>query len=275
MHENVAFEEVFCAYDHVFRWWRGLSGRKRDDLLSGSFPVMFSYHSGKIENDEILYHDTEEIFENGRVVSFTGSLRTLYEINNLKNAWAKARSFVCSNDRLDVAQLLDFQRVLTAGTYDENRWIRGERPGSFKRGHYVVADEVGCVPEDAERLVRELLDEVEEALSFSRESTSPRNPLTISSYAHARLAEIHPFADGNGRCSRLLQNICLLRMDAPPLVFDERDRMAYYGALDAFHAEGDVEQIVSFCAAEAVKTWAREAGLEAGAHPADQVPGIG
>ena len=43
---------------------------------------MFAYHSGNIENPEITYHQTREIFENGAVINFIGSLRTLYEIQN-------------------------------------------------------------------------------------------------------------------------------------------------------------------------------------------------
>ena len=46
------------------------------------FKILFAYHSGKIENDDITYHDTKEIFEDGRIVGYTGSLKTLFEIEN-------------------------------------------------------------------------------------------------------------------------------------------------------------------------------------------------
>lgn len=46
----------------------------------------FAYHSGKIENDKITYHDTREIFEHDGVTSYTGDLRTLFEIRNGKEA---------------------------------------------------------------------------------------------------------------------------------------------------------------------------------------------
>lgn len=33
--------------------------------------IAFAYHSGKIENENITYHDTREIFEHDGVISIT------------------------------------------------------------------------------------------------------------------------------------------------------------------------------------------------------------
>ena len=52
------------------------------DLKLHNFRILFAYHSGKIENDRIDYHDTREIFENGRIINYTGDVRTLFEQNN-------------------------------------------------------------------------------------------------------------------------------------------------------------------------------------------------
>ena len=52
-----------------------------------------------------------------------------------------------------------------------------------------------------------------------------------------------------------MQCICLLRSDLPPLVVREQDRMAYYGALDAFHETGSLDEFVDFGAIEAIRTW--------------------
>jgi len=48
--------------------------------------ISFAYHSGKLENENITYHDTREIFEHDGVTSYTGDLRTLFEIRNAKEA---------------------------------------------------------------------------------------------------------------------------------------------------------------------------------------------
>ena len=51
-----------------------------------NFRILFAYHSGKIENPEITYHDTREIFENGKVVAYTGSPRSLFTIFSLSTS---------------------------------------------------------------------------------------------------------------------------------------------------------------------------------------------
>lgn len=48
--------------------------------------IAFAYNSGKIENEQVTYHDTREIFERDGVSSYTGDLRTLFEIRNAKEA---------------------------------------------------------------------------------------------------------------------------------------------------------------------------------------------
>ena len=56
------------------------------DLRLDNFRILFAYNSGKIENAAISYHDTREIFENGRVVGYTGDPRTLFELQNQRSA---------------------------------------------------------------------------------------------------------------------------------------------------------------------------------------------
>ena len=48
--------------------------------------IAYAYHSGKLENANITYHDTREIFEHDGVTSYTGDLRTLFEIRNARDA---------------------------------------------------------------------------------------------------------------------------------------------------------------------------------------------
>lgn len=79
--------------------------------------------------------------------------------------------------------------------------------------------------------------------------------LIIAAYAHAVLVDVHPFADGNGRVARLLMNYVLLRLKAAPCSISADDRMAYFGALDAFHETGDLEPFKDFCRVQTIKTW--------------------
>lgn len=60
--------------------------------------------------------------------------------------------------------------------------------------------------------------------------------------AHRRLAEIHPFNDGNGRTARLLMNLILIRGGYPPIAVRPKDRPAYLDALQEAQAGGGPER---------------------------------
>ena len=61
------------TYNEVVSFWQNKRalGEATIEQHLDSFRVLFAYHSGKIENDEVNYHDTREIFENGKVQNYT------------------------------------------------------------------------------------------------------------------------------------------------------------------------------------------------------------
>ena len=56
---------------------------------------------------------------------------------------------------------------------------------------------------------------------------------------------IHPFADGNGRVSRLLMNLLLESFDYPAAIISVYERPEYIKSLNAAH-HGDVRSFVRF-----------------------------
>lgn len=68
-------------YRKVLKLWQSYQINLAEDLdkYLDSFRILFAYHSGKIENDEINYYDTREIFESGKVINFSGSPRAIFE----------------------------------------------------------------------------------------------------------------------------------------------------------------------------------------------------
>lgn len=90
------------------------------------FVLNYAYNSGKTENDAITYHDTHEVFENGRIIAFTGDVRTLFEIQNLKTSWEWARPLAVPGLQLTDDLILKAHELLTYGTYDEQRWGAGK-----------------------------------------------------------------------------------------------------------------------------------------------------
>lgn len=60
---------------------------------------------------------------------------------------------------------------------------------------------------------------------------------------HTWLTHIHPFADGNGRTSRAVMNLELVRGGFPSVIIRRKDRLRYYDALAESDLGGDLEPI--------------------------------
>lgn len=240
-------------YERALEWWRRKKPQTDADLAEAlnSHSIAFAYHSGKIENEKVTYHDTREIFEHDGVTSYTGDLRTLFEIRNAKEA--NELFLLAFRDRrpLDEALIREFQLQLTHGTYDPRRWQLGERPGEYKRHDYVTGkEEVGAAPEDVGLEMAELLEEVRDI--------DPKDILTAAAYFHAKFENIHPFADGNGRVGRLTMNYLLVLHGHPPIIIHEEDRRSYYEALEAWDTRQELEPLLTFLRAQTEKTWAKQ-----------------
>nr|WP_245947568.1 Fic family protein [Bacillus taeanensis] len=67
---------------------------------------------------------------------------------------------------------------------------------------------------------------------------------------HAIFVGIHPFIDGNGRNSRLLLNLELLKDGFPLIVIKAANRLAYYESLDKAHTQKDYDDFIKLVAME-------------------------
>lgn len=233
--------------------WQNLDIKNAAELeaaLNG-YIIQFAYHSGKIENPNITYNDTREIFDRDGVTNFTGDIRTIFEIRNAKDAGNLLFEAFDRKDPLAAELILQLHYELTKNTYDARRWQVGERPGAFKKHDYVTGRyEVGSAPEDVQTELEDLLEEIRQDVIRTNEHI-----FTAAAYFHAKFENIHPFSDGNGRTGRLAMNYFLLQHNHPPIVIHEEDKNLYYQSLEAFDIKGELEPLKLFLKAELVKTW--------------------
>lgn len=250
-------------YDIAVNRWQEWSIKTSADLdlRLDSFRILFAYNSGKIENADITYHDTREIFENGKVVGYTGSTRALFEQQNQKTCYEFLREKILARESLSILLIRETHRVLTEGTYDERRYVEnGERPGEFKKHDYVTGvNEVGSYPDTVEGDLSELIEEVN--------AIGKKDPLKAGAYFHARFENIHPFADGNGRVGRTLLNYWLMINNYPPMIIYDEDKGAYYNALQKYDEQETLDPLVSFFEEQIVKTWMRSMELSQDKNP--------
>ena len=236
-------------YDALVEKWVALPDKRREELL-GDFVFDYVYNSEKIENEELTFATVSQIIKDDTVKDYTGDVQVLIETRNLKTSWDLARTRLAEDPRLSEELIQEAQGLVTMGTYKEKLLLAGERPGTFKLENYVGGPaSIGIPAVEVPREVGVLADDVNSYLEEGRRH------LTIAAYLHARLFEIHPFADGNGRTARLLMNGVLLAMGMPPIVIRSQDHGAYHAALDVFHLEGDISPFRRFLRNETLLTW--------------------
>ena len=154
------------CYEDVVAMWRSFEISSSASLAQHleNHRILFAYNSNKIENENTSYNDVREIFDRGRVVNYTGDVRTLFEIQNQKDAYGfLIRAF---QKRVPITEkfVKKVHRLLTKETYDAYRYQQGERPGEYKKHNYETSrNEVGALPEDVAEKLSELLTKLAES----------------------------------------------------------------------------------------------------------------
>lgn len=240
-------------YEKALALWRRKQVKTDAELAEAlnGHSISFAYHSGHLENERITYNDTREIFDHDGVTSYTGDLRTLFEIRNAKDANELFLQSFGSRRPLDESLVKEFQKCLTLSTNDTRRYQLGERPGAYKHHDYVTGkNEIGAAPEDVADEMNELLGELHDIPADKL--------LRAAAYYHVKFENIHPFADGNGRTGRLTMNYFLVMNGHPPITIHQEDRKDYYAALEAWDERQELAPMESFLRAQTVKTWVKQ-----------------
>ena len=121
------------------------------------------------------------------------------EIQEAKNAY-EAYKMIQEVNPYSIKDLKKVQGIMT--------YLITEDAGKFRKGNEGVFDENGnCIhvcppPEQVDELMNQLFD-------WMKANKKIINPLILSSVFHYEFVFIHPFSDGNGRTSRLWQNVIL------------------------------------------------------------------
>lgn len=93
-----------------------------------------------------------------------------------------------------------------------------------------------------------LNDKMSQLLDWYNSEAHKIHPIERADKVHADFVGIHPFIDGNGRTSRLLMNLELLKAGYPPCVITVENRLAYYEALDQWIAYEKTEPFIQLIA---------------------------
>ncbi len=212
-------ERWFEDFDSIRRSYaaeaRSLPPSARDKLLR-EFSVRFTYDTQRIEGSTLSLRQTSQLLEEG--ISPSGK-----PVADVREAAAHQRVFLAmQKERSDLSL-----RLVLDWHWEVFKETKPDVAGKVRRHGVRIAGSRFVPPSPVE--LQPMLDEF---FGWYRRGEAFLHPVELAALAHLRFVTIHPFADGNGRISRLIMNFALRRAGYPMFNIEARDRAAYYNALE-------------------------------------------
>lgn len=201
----------------------------REDLI-----LRWTYHSNAIEGNTLTLRETKVALEGITVGGKT--LREHLEAVNHRDAILLLEDIVRQAEPLSEWTIKSLHQLILKGIDDDNA-------GRYRTVNVRIAGASHLPPDQL--VVPELM---EQFIQWYRTEAMALHPVERAARVHSDFVRIHPFVDGNGRTSRLLMNLELMKAGYPAAVLPVESRLAYYEALDADHSQDIKEPFVQMIA---------------------------
>lgn len=203
--------------------------RLREDIN-----LRWTYHSNAIEGNTLTLMETKVVLEG---ITIGGkSVREHLEAINHREAILLLEELVKENQKLTEVEIKGLHGLILKGIHDDyagryrdvNVRITGARhtPPHFLKVEEQMADFANWCQHEAQEL----------------------HPVIRAAKVHADFVAIHPFIDGNGRTSRLLMNLELMKAGYPTAILPVERRLEYYQLLDQYSVDSHHEPFETFIA---------------------------
>ena len=206
-------------------------------------------HSTAIEGSTVTEVEAQLLFDEG----ITSSKRTITEqmMNlDLKNAYEKSFEYAKNHEKLTVEMLCKLSSILMQNTGTKYNTIAGSF-SSAKGDLRLVNVSAGRGGKSylAWQKVPDRLQKTCDYLNRRRSEIDKNNIEEIyklSFEAHYLLVSIHPWADGNGRMSRLVMNMIQKEFDVIPSIVKKENRVEYIQSLASSQVKDDMQDFMDF-----------------------------
>ena len=204
----------------------------RDKLL-----LEWTYNTNAIEGNTLTINETKVVLEGITVGGKT--MREHLEVINHRDAITFVEEIVKNQESLTEWQMKNIHRLILKGIDDEYAGVYRDQKVLISGAKHTPPDPL---------LIQE---QMEQLIDWYKKEAKQLHPITRGAMLHVNFVGIHPFIDGNGRTSRLLLNLELMKEGFPPIVIKVENRLDYYKALDKAHTEKDYNDFIRLVKVEA------------------------
>jgi len=203
--------------------------------LRNYYKVQYTYDSNRIEGNTLTLQETALVVDKGITISGKSVQEHLEAVNH-----AEAVEYI-----IDLAQN---KEPITEYAVKQIhalvlRGIDKHHAGIYRSVNVMISGSKHRPPQPF--MLHKLM---EDYFLFYEQNKRSLHPVILAAEMHERLVTIHPFIDGNGRTSRLLMNLILLKAGYPitTISSEKQNRLAYYQSLEAVQTTNNKKSFYEF-----------------------------
>lgn len=195
--------------------------------IQNAWDIENTYESNRIEGNTLTLQETALVVNEGLTISGK-SMREHLEAINHAEALSYIQDIAKDDIAIDERTIKDIHAIILRG-------IDRRNAGAYRTVPVMISGSRHTPPQPY--LIEPQMEQFMAA--FRQKEADEVHPVLIAAYLHDELVRIHPFIDGNGRTSRLLMNLYLLRSGYAPVTLKgtTEAKLDYYTALEQSHVD--------------------------------------
>ena len=199
--------------------------------LQKDFLVKSTYHSNAIEGNTLTVYETKAILEDGITIAGK-SMREHLEAINHKEAILLTEDIIKNKEMMSERIIKNLHAIILHGI-DSNA-------GVYRKSNVIISGASHTLPDfmNVPQLMTDLINWYDQEYNL--------HPIEKAAILHSKFVNIHPFKDGNGRTSRLLMNLELIKSGYLPIIIEQEKRSQYYEVLDVAAVKEDYVPFIKF-----------------------------
>lgn len=195
--------------------------------IQDALDIEYTYESNRIEGNTLTLQETALVVNEGVTISGK-SMREHLEAINHTEAISYIKDIAKQDIEISERTIKEIHALILHG-------IDRENAGRYRTVPVMISGSTHMPPQPY-LIVKQMEDFL---IRFKQIEEEKVHPVLVAAYLHDELVRIHPFIDGNGRTSRLLMNLYLLRHGYVIITLKGSNdaKVSYYMALEKSHTE--------------------------------------